>query len=219
MGGKIIDLTGKTFGKLTVANFSHLDKTSHAIWLCRCNCGKEKLLYGTNLKSGVTKDCGCNRKKRHTKTINKGVYKKNGLSRHPLYRVLSGMKSRCYNKKIQQYKHYGGRGITVCDEWKNDFKKFYDWAIINGWQRNLTIDRIDNNGNYEPLNCRWTTQKKQLNNTRQNRFIRYNNETKTLSEWCELLQLNYFTISSRVRNSKWSAEKAFETPIKKIKSA
>lgn len=108
------------------------------------------------------------------------------------------MKQRCYNENNTRYKHYGGRGIAVCDEWRNNFQAFYDWSMANGYKDTLTIDRIDVNGNYEPNNCRWITNKEQQRNRRDNKLYTINNVTKCLSEWCEIYNINYSTAHYRL---------------------
>ena len=127
-------------------------------------------------------------------------------------RVYWNMKTRCYNPSSNKYHAYGARGIKVCDEWKNSFKKFKEWALSNGYGDNLTIDRIDNNGNYEPSNCRWVTQKQNCNNTRFNTLLTYNGKTHTMTEWSEITGINLTTLSSRI-NRGWSIEKSLTTPI------
>ena len=133
------------------------------------------------------------------------------------------MKDRCYNPKATSYKHYGGRGIKVCDEWKNSFKAFYDWAYSNGYDENAprnkcTIDRINNDGNYEPSNCRWVTQKQNCNNTRFNRLLTCNGETHTMSEWSEITGISQTTLSYRIHCLGWNDEQVLTTPINKSKS-
>lgn len=123
------------------------------------------------------------------------------------------MKARCYNVTGERYNDYGGRGIAVCGEWLDSFQTFHDWAIENGYKENLTIDRIDVNGNYEPDNCRWTTSKQQQRNTRSNRVYTINGETHCLMEWCELLNLSYNSMVARL-NRGWPIEKALATPIR-----
>lgn len=127
-----------------------------------------------------------------------------------IYRIWRGMKDRCYNINSKDYKNYGGRGIVVCDEWLNDFMSFYNWSMNNGYDDSLTIDRIDVNGNYEPSNCRWVTQKQQQRNRRNNKLFTYNGEVHYLSEWCELLHLNQNTIYNRINNLNYSIERALE---------
>jgi hypothetical protein len=125
------------------------------------------------------------------------------------------MKKRCYNEKCPDFKNYGGRGITVCDEWRNDFKAFYDWSISHGWKKDLYIDRIDNDGNYDPSNCRWTTMTVQANNTRHIHAITYNGKTQSMMDWCRELDLDYYTVRSRINNYNWSIERAFTTKTRK----
>lgn len=129
-------------------------------------------------------------------------------------RVYWNMKTRCYNPSSNKYHSYGARGIKVCDEWKNSFKKFKEWALSNGYADNLTIDRINNDGNYEPSNCRWVTNKQNTNNTRKNRIITYNGKTHTMSEWCEILGVKLQTLSARIYRG-WSLEDVMTKPIKK----
>lgn len=120
------------------------------------------------------------------------------------------MKDRCYNEHNKQYKDYGGRGIKICDDWLNNNTLFFNWSMENGYTDNLTIDRINVNGNYEPSNCRWITKKQQNRNSRKNVNFTYNNETHCLSEWCEVLGLNYGTVLSRINKLNWSIYKALE---------
>ena len=141
-----------------------------------------------------------------------------------LNRIYQNMKIRCYEPKSQKFKYYGGRGITVCEEWNNreiiykgqrgrhskGFLAFQEWALNNGYNDNLSLDRIDYNGNYEPTNCRWVTQKVQCNNTRRNRLINYKGKTQTLAEWCDELKLDYGKTNHRINTFHWSIERAFE---------
>ena len=165
---KKLDLVGKRYGMLEVV--SETERPAHvkrkgSFWLCQCDCGNQTIVEGSNL--GVrTSSCGCKRKeamlnnRKHKTTIN------SGLSKTRLYYIWNSMKQRCHNHKSKDYRHYGLRGIRVCDDWRNNFTSFRDWAISNGYTDELTIDRIDVNGNYEPLNCRWVTMAEQNRNKR-----------------------------------------------------
>lgn len=140
---------------------------------------------------------------------------KHGKCGTSIYRRYNHMKDRCYNKNNKDYKDYGGRGITICKEWLDDFMTFYDWSTSNGYNDTLTIDRIDVNGNYEPNNCRWVDMKQQSRNRRSNRLFTINGETRCLMEWCEILGLKYKTVATRIYTNKWTVEKALFTPTEK----
>lgn len=134
---------------------------------------------------------------------------KHGQRHSRIYNIYYHMKNRCYNVKDNRYNQYGDRGIKVCDEWKNSFKSFYEWSMNNGYNDNLTIDRIDNNGNYEPLNCRWVDNFTQMQNRSNNHFITINGETKVLFEWCRIYGLNPTTINQRIKRG-WKKEDWFK---------
>ena len=139
------------------------------------------------------------------------MYKTHGLSYHPLFSRWLKIKDRCLKPNNPSYPHYGGRGITMCDEWKNDFKAFYDWCMANGYAPNLTIDRIDNNGNYEPSNCRFVDMYVQANNKTNNHLIEINGVTKTLAQWCREYNVDYFVTEARIRQQGYS-------PLKELTS-
>ena len=189
MPGKVIDLTGQKFGRLTVIKLAYI-KNSYSFWHCICECGVNKIIMGRNIRSGITKSCGC-----YVRDINAKrmaiIGKKNkthgdgGIGRRSrLYTIWVPMIQRCENKNTRNYMDYGGRGITVCHEW-HKYEAFKTWALSNGYADNLSIDRIDVNGNYCPENCRWTTMKVQQNNKRNNRYITINGETMTAAEWAD----------------------------------
>lgn len=131
-----------------------------------------------------------------------------------LYYSWKHMKERCYNPTCRDYRHWGGRGITVCDAWKNDFLAFKEWALANGYKEGLTIDRIDNDGNYEPSNCRWATRAEQSNNRSCLHYLTYQGETKTISEWSRITGIKITTLYMRLNTYGWSVEKALTTEVK-----
>lgn len=202
-------IKNKIYGRLHVDKLQYIDTKRRKYYLCTCECGKRVIVQKSHLISGDTKSCGC-----LCKDVAKLKFTKHGKSNHPLSDVWNMMKQRCYNKNNKSYKNYGARGIKVCDEWKNNFKTFYDWAMENGYQDNLTIDRINVNGNYEPLNCKWVTQKQQQNNRTNNIRITYNGKTDTLSNWSICVGVSYNTLYKRICILKWSVEKAFNTKVR-----
>lgn len=215
---KFKDLTGMRFRKLTVLEYTNKRNLNRNIlWRCLCDCGNEIYVATSCLNSGHTKSCGC--EKNNFVEMGKigGKFGKHHLSRTRLYKCYNHMINRCHNSSNIQYKDYGGRGITVCEEWKNDFMSFYNWAMSNGYKDDLTIDRIDVNGNYEPNNCRWVNMRKQNNNRRNNHIIIYNGERKTLEEWSRILPINISSTELRYRiMNNWSIEKAFKTPVRRF---
>ena len=174
---RLIDITGNRYGILTVIGQEEskfFGKTKQTMWLCKCDCGNTTIVSKTNLRNGNNISCGC-LAKAHSRVANK----KHGLShKERLYGIWKGMKNRCYNKKLDCYKYYGGRGISVCKEWRESYEVFRDWALSNGYKEiilpngnnKLTIDRINNNGNYEPNNCRWVDMKVQNSNKRNSKI-------------------------------------------------
>lgn len=185
---KLKDLTGQKFGRLTVLYKLNNYHKRGAYWLCVCKCGNLKEVFGRDLRRGSTRSCGCLQR-----DITSKIHTKHGKHNTRLYHIYYAMKNRCYNKDNNRYQYYGKRGIVVCDEWLNDFQAFYEWAMNNNYKENLTIDRIDPNGNYTPDNCRWADIATQNRNTRQNRYIKY---SKVLQR---IIKLN------------WPIEKAFTT--------
>lgn len=219
---KFQDLTGQKFGRLTVIKRIG-NKGHNQFYLCKCDCGKEKVILKSSLISGRTKSCGClkshllaerNRKYKLTGKMHKKNTTHN-LSKTTIYKKYLGIKERCFNKNCEAYKYYGGRGITVCDEWKNNFQNFYDWAMSNGYKDDLTIERIDFNGNYCPANCKWIPRSEQTKNRRNVHKITYKGKTQSLSDWARELNISFNTLYQRVITSKWNITKSFEKPILK----
>lgn len=199
VNGNTINLTGQRFGKLTVIQYDHSDKNG-AHWLCQCDCGNRKVVSAHCLKIGHALSCGCL------------CFSANNHSKERLYTTWHDMLRRCFVPKCKSYPNYGGRGITVCNEWRNDYMAFKNWAMQNGYTDSLTIDRIDSDGNYEPSNCRWVTMKVQENNTRKNWFIECNGISHTVAEWADILGIPYTALRSRLKRG-WSLEKAFSKPV------
>lgn len=193
-----LDLTGKVFGKLIVVKYVY-SKKGNTFWLCKCDCGEYTISKGVDLNRNRIKSCGCSHGEKHR------------LSDIQLYKVWANMKSRCYSKNNDVNKYYGERGITVCDDWRNSFVKFYNWAINNGYNESLTLDRIDVNGNYEPKNCRWVSWNTQFNNRRSNHNIEFNGQTHNIIEWAKILGIKYKKLAHRIER-KWDIEKALTTP-------
>lgn len=205
---KPLNLIGKRFGLLTVVERKPSDAKGQSMWLCRCDCGNEKIIRGHDLTQGKTQSCGCTRK------YNCGLYK-HGLSHTRLHGIWRNIKGRCYNPNNPCYQHYGGRGITVCDEWKNDFQKFYDWSMENGYQENLSIDRIDANGAYSPQNCRWADSITQANNKRNNKVFTAYGKTMTVAQWSRETGVKYGDIQNRL-NYGYSFEEAIDPNFTRI---
>lgn len=198
---KLIDLTGRRFGRLVVVERAENSADGRARWLCRCDCGQSKTVLGEHLKKGRTKSCGCAKSESSSKR-----FKKHGGRNSKLYRIWSNMKDRCNNPDCKAYRDYGGRGIKVCEEWTDDFSAFQKWALANGYKEGLTIDRKDNNKGYSPDNCRWTDRKIQGNNKRNCRYITYKGQRKTVAEWSEITGIPHETLLYRL-NHGWETER------------
>lgn len=213
--GKFKDIIGQKFGRLTVIKLHHVKRTyrNFYYYLCKCECGKEHIVLKSSLLNGLTRSCGCyNNEVRIAKCKARA---KHHMSETRLFKVWEKMKGRCFCKTRPDYKHYGGRGITLCKEWQDDFINFYSWAMANGYNPNAkygecTIDRINVNGNYEPENCRWVNEKIQQRNRRNNRLITYNGETHCLSEWAEIYNMRPALLSQRMKRDKKTFEQAIQ---------
>lgn len=204
---KKLNLINQKFNRLTVLERSN-NSGKKVMWKCRCECGNITFVSTSNLRCNKAKSCGCLKLEEFSKR-----FVKHNQRNTKLYEIWKSIKNRCLNPKSLAYKNYGGRGITICQKWKDDFMEFYTWSMQNGYNENLSIDRINNDGNYEPSNCRWVDRKTQANNTRTNHFITFDNQTLTIKQWSEKLNIPYSCLFSRLKN--WSIEKALTTPIKK----
>lgn len=202
-----LELSGQRFGKL-VAVRSHYDSEKRiTLWECKCDCGNTCNVRANSLVHGRTKSCGCLRKESNVQNKTK-----HGMAKTRIYNAWSSMKRRCYTTTNHNYSHYGKRGISVCDEWKESFEEFYKWAISNGYDDKLSLDRIDNDGNYCPQNCRWASIKEQNNNRGVSINISYDGKTQNLSEWCKELNLPYSRVYQRIAKYGYTFEEAITEP-------
>ena len=196
---------GQRFGRLTVCEFEYSERLHKWFWGCQCDCGRWVKVRPYLVKNGHTLSCGCLQKERVSQSS-----KTHGQSSSRLYRIYNAMKSRCYNEKQANYPNYGGRGITICDEWLHSFAVFQEWALANGYSDDLSIDRIDNSKEYSPENCRWVTRVEQNENTRRNNIVTINGKTQPLSAWARERGLNYHTVSFRIHQKHMTPEQALE---------
>lgn len=202
---RIEDITGKKFGYLTAIKYVGKSKGNQTLWECQCECGNKVVIHKQNLISGHTKSCGCLNRKVASERL-----KTHGDTNKRIYRIWHDMMYRCYSEKHKSYCYYGGKGISVCDEWKN-YSCFKEWAFKNGYEDSLSIDRIDSNGNYEPSNCRWVDNIVQGNNTSRNLVFTVNGETDTLSNLCRKYNVSYSLAHNRIRNG-WEIIDALTKP-------
>ena len=204
MAKKLEIKQGDKFGKWTIIEEiapKIISNKPRRMFRCQCECGNIGEVQLSCLRNGHSTSCGCEQKKKAS-----SANTKHGLEKHPLYCTWKNMKKRCNNPNASEYENYGGRGISVCEKWSNSFQNFYNWAINNGWSKELTIDRIDVNENYCPENCRWANIKTQMNNTTKNHYIEYNGDTYTLSTLSEHLNIPYNIVRYRLSNCKWTIE-------------
>lgn len=191
--GAFVDITGHKYGRLTVIRQVPNQRKSTTRWLCKCECGKYKEIDKNNLLNGHTSSCGCYALEK-IKNNEYGLI--HGKSRTRIYSIWQSMKQRCFDTNTSEYKYYGMRGITVCNEWL-DFPCFADWARTSGYKKDLTIDRIDCDGNYSPDNCRWATIKEQNRNKTTTIYLAKNGVSKSMGEWSELLGIPMSTMANR----------------------
>lgn len=214
--GKLIDLSGTQYGRLTVIERANdrIDPqgSKRAYWLCKCTCGKEVEVLGASLRRGSTFSCGClGMERRLEATL------KHNLCKSKIYATWDRMKQRCVNSNSKSYKNYGARGIKVCDKWMLEFSAFYDDVskLPHFGESGYSIDRIDVNGDYEPNNVRWANRETQANNTRTNRYVTYNGKRQTLAQWAREYNIQYKRFIARINDRGWDFKKALTTPVKK----
>lgn len=198
---------GKIYGRWTILNL-----LPNNMCEAKCSCGKYKISNIKNIRKGKSKSCGCLRAELQTKKLTI-----HGLKNHRIYIIWKNMNQRCSNPNHPNYHRYGGRGVSVCYEWIHNPKMFYDWSITNGYKDNLTIDRMNNDGNYSPENCRWTTQIEQGRNKSSNHLITHDGITKCISEWAEQYGLKIHTLIQRVVRHPHDSTGYFNAVIHKTK--
>src|SRR5690606_5539083 len=184
------DISGQRFGRLVAVKMV-AEKHQRTKWLCRCDCGVEKLIPLNSLTSGKGTSCGCYRKE-----VTGNKFRTHGRKNKRLYNIWLNMRQRCSNPNVESFKNYGERGIAVCSEW-DDYESFYRWSLNNGYRDDLTIDRIDNSRGYTPSNCRWVDYEVQMNNTTKNVRVEIDGVERTLSEHAKDYGINYYTLYHR----------------------
>lgn len=197
-GNGFDNLIGQKFGRLTVLGLSEKQSGRKSYWVCKCECGNKKLVRSDCLKRGQVQSCGCMKKEQNGINLDQTTHgdTQRGSNKR-LWQTWQGMKQRTSNPNNKAFAMYGGRGITVCDEWQENYTAFRDWALSHGYADNLTIERIDVNGNYEPSNCRWATLKDQCNNRRTNVLIEWEGKTQNIKQWADEKGFNYRVLHDR----------------------
>lgn len=203
------NLIGQQFGYLTVVSRAENTKTGKAMWNCICKCGNSTIVPTYRLNSGKCKSCGCKKFESHNRV--------HGMTKTGIHNKWLQIKQRCLDKNCKAYQKYGAVGITICDEWKNDFVAFMNWSYQNGFKEGLSLDRIDGSKGYSPDNCRWITWKGQCNNRRSNIKITYQGKTQNLVQWCEELGLRYQLVWQRMRRG-MTFEEAATMPLVEYRS-
>lgn len=211
---RLIDRTGQKYGRLLVLHRApdKIFSSGRTVvqWHCKCDCGKEVDVPATSLASGGTKSCGCWNDEQRKNPEAKAS--KHHMRNTRLYSIWRGMKKRCLTSSENNHPNYYHKHISICEEWKDDFSTFAQWALSHGYDDTLSLDRINNQGNYEPNNCRWSTNTEQQRNKDNNRLITYDNETHCLAEWAEITGIHRSTIAGHIKRG-WSLGRAlFEPP-------
>ena len=213
--GNMKDITGRRFGRWTVLSVAGKNSYGAYMWNCVCDCGTRRAVAGHTLRRGLSMSCGCLGAEHRLKAVRD---KPKGKSNDRLYSVWSGMVDRCHNSASKYYDRYGGRGITVCAEWRDNYDAFKKWAYSNGYNDSVskyqcTIDRIDNQLGYSPDNCRWVDMTVQCNNRASNHIIAFNGASHTLSEWARITGIRKDTLRRRLCVYKWPVERAMTEPV------
>lgn len=205
--GRFPDLTATVFGRLTVVTYD-----GHYKWLCRCDCGADCVVAGSDLRRGHSQSCGC-----LLKEIATDSNTTHGKSETRTYTIWRSMKQRCHDTNYHAYDNYGGRGVIVCQAWRESYQQFL--TDMGEAPDGLSIDRIDNSGGYSPANCRWATPKEQQRNRRDNNMVEFRGERRCLAEWAELFGIGPQTLGSRLKRKVMTTEEAMTTPARKYHSA
>lgn len=214
-----------SFGRLSVIGYAGNNKHRSAMWLCQCRCGNVVKVKGAQLRRGRTKSCGCLQRDTASKLAKEYNSSQNykspshlihGGAKTRIYGIWNKMKQRCGNPNYEHFERYGGRGITVCAEWMNDFEAFRDWSMANGYSDSKSIDRIDNDKGYSQDNCRWVSTQQQVRNRSVTVSLDHNGQVKTLKEWADEYGINYKLAHERYRKG-WEFEKIFQPVQKKSK--
>lgn len=203
------NIIGQKFGRLTVTDRAERPTeytNTHAYWMCQCECGNTLIARGSELRRGSIQSCGC---------LQIDTSTTHGMRHTPIYSEWCTIKQRCFNPNNGSYKDYGERGITMCDSWKNSFEAFYEDVskLPNFRKDGYSINRIDNDGNYEPNNVEWSDNTTQANNKRNNHCIEFNGKTQTIAQWADELGINKYTLYNRILTYHWSVERALTTPV------
>ena len=212
MGKKldVLELIGLKFGRLTIVSSCDQKVHGRRAVHCQCSCGNKFIATINALKKSNTRSCGCLR-------LDEPNHLTHSLRKHGLYSVWANMKQRCYNPKVPKYADYGGRGIDICDNWRNSFIEFYNWSMSNGWQKGLEIDRVNNNKGYSPDNCRFVTRAVNVSNMRTSKILTYENKTMSMKDWAIYLNIGYRTLQQRLHKCNMPLEKALSSKAYRIK--
>lgn len=205
--GSFIDITGQKFGRLTAINRAP-NSGDRVKWLFKCDCGNQIITDGASAKTGKTRSCGCLNNEMRIKTNTK-----HGLSSKRIYGIYKSMIQRCHNSSNKKFKIYGGRGIKVCDEWLNDRMTFFEWAFKNGYNDDLTIDRVNGDKGYAPDNCKWATYAEQNRNTTQNFHVMIDGKDKILTDLAKEVGVDRGTLFYRIKKAGMTPEEAISVPI------